>query len=196
MTITLTREEAQQLLDAWDAYDQQDLLDKAIEILRARLSAPEPEPMRLRRGDILRCIETNELCTVWATSTTGKTQVKWKANDFGSYTAEQIGDLFWVEPKPECVCGEPYTVGVHRQDGPCYQQTEPEPVAWNIKHNRQPLSSDNPHEVVAVIKREWQGLTDDEIKEIVGPWGSLPVDGYTRKLFDQIEAKLKGKNHG
>jgi len=43
-------------------------------------------------------------------------------------------------------------------------------------------------------KRKWQGLTDDEIKEIVGPWGSLPVDGYTRKLFDQIEAKLKEKN--
>ena len=43
-------------------------------------------------------------------------------------------------------------------------------------------------------QREWQGLTDEEIKEIVGPWGSLPVDGYTRKLFDQIEAKLKEKN--
>jgi hypothetical protein len=43
-------------------------------------------------------------------------------------------------------------------------------------------------------KKEWQGLTDDEIKEIVGPWGSLPIDGYTRKLFDQIEAKLKEKN--
>ena len=43
-------------------------------------------------------------------------------------------------------------------------------------------------------KKEWVGLTDDEIKEIVGPWGSLPVDGYTRKLFDQIEAKLKEKN--
>jgi hypothetical protein len=43
-------------------------------------------------------------------------------------------------------------------------------------------------------QREWQGLTDDEIKEIVGPWGSLPVDGYTRKLFDQIEAKLREKN--
>lgn len=44
-------------------------------------------------------------------------------------------------------------------------------------------------------QREWQGLTDDEIKEIVGPWGSLPVDGYTRKLFDQIDAKLKEKNN-
>jgi len=45
------------------------------------------------------------------------------------------------------------------------------------------------------FKDEWQGLTDEEIKQIVGPWGSLPVDGYTRKLFDQIEAKLKAKNH-
>ena len=30
-----------------------------------------------------------------------------------------------------------------------------------------------------------------EIKEIVGPWGDTPIKGYTRKLFDQIEAKLK-----
>ena len=43
-------------------------------------------------------------------------------------------------------------------------------------------------------KREWVGLTDDEIKEIIGPWGPTPIKGYTRKLFDQIEAKLKEKN--
>ena len=42
--------------------------------------------------------------------------------------------------------------------------------------------------------RQWQGLTDDEIKEIIGPWGETPIKGYTRKLFDQIEAKLKEKN--
>ena len=53
----------------------------------------------------------------------------------------------------------------------------------------------NPAEIhTCTPKREWQGLTDDEIKEIVGAWGSLPIDGYTRKLFDQIEAKLKEKN--
>jgi hypothetical protein len=45
-------------------------------------------------------------------------------------------------------------------------------------------------------KREWVSLTDEEIKEIIGPWGETPVKGYTRKLFDQIEAKLKEKNHG
>jgi len=43
---------------------------------------------------------------------------------------------------------------------------------------------------------EWVGLTDEEIKEIVGPWGDTPIKGYTRKLFDQIEAKLKEKNRG
>ena len=43
-------------------------------------------------------------------------------------------------------------------------------------------------------KREWQGLTEEEIKEIIGPWGETPIKGYTRKLFDQIEAKLKEKN--
>jgi hypothetical protein len=46
-----------------------------------------------------------------------------------------------------------------------------------------------------VPERGWVGLTDEEIKEIVGPWGETPIKGYTRKLFDQIEAKLKEKNN-
>ena len=41
---------------------------------------------------------------------------------------------------------------------------------------------------------QWHSLTDDEIKEIVGPWGDTPIKGYTRKLFDQIDAKLREKN--
>jgi len=45
-------------------------------------------------------------------------------------------------------------------------------------------------------QRPWVGLTDEEIKEIIGSWGDTPVKGYTRKLFDQIEAKLKEKNNG
>jgi hypothetical protein len=40
----------------------------------------------------------------------------------------------------------------------------------------------------------WVGLTDDEIKEIVGPWGDTPIKGYTRELIDKIEAKLRSKN--
>ena len=51
-------------------------------------------------------------------------------------------------------------------------------------------------ERIALPKRKWVGLTDEEIKEIIGPWGDTPIKGYTRKLFDQIEAKLKEKNGG
>ena len=80
----------------------------AITAINEALAQPERQPLTshpssvhpLRRGDILRCIETDELCTVWATSTTGKTLVKWSANNFGDYTAEQIGELFWIEPEP------------------------------------------------------------------------------------------------
>jgi hypothetical protein len=46
------------------------------------------------------------------------------------------------------------------------------------------------------MTREWVSLTDEEIKKIIGPWGETPIKGYTRKLFDQIEAKLKEKNNG
>jgi hypothetical protein len=42
--------------------------------------------------------------------------------------------------------------------------------------------------------RQWVGLTDEEIKEIIGPWGDTPIKWRKRELFDQIEAKLKEKN--
>ena len=45
-------------------------------------------------------------------------------------------------------------------------------------------------------QRPWVSLTDDQIKEIVGPWGDTPIKGYTRKLIDQIEAKLRENNNG
>ena len=48
--------------------------------------------------------------------------------------------------------------------------------------------------LASTAPRQWQALTDEEIKEIIGPWGETPIKGYTRKLFDQIEAKLKEKN--
>jgi hypothetical protein len=43
--------------------------------------------------------------------------------------------------------------------------------------------------------REWQYLTDDEIKEIVGGYSSKDgIGNYTRTLIDKIEAKIKEKN--
>ena len=49
-------------------------------------------------------------------------------------------------------------------------------------------------ETAPPAQRTWVGLTDEEIKEIVGPYGDMPIKGYTRKLVDQIEAKLREKN--
>jgi len=191
--ITLTREEAAKMLHYMDdGGTYTDDYGKLIETLRARLSAPEPEPVRLRRGDILRCIETNELCTVWATSTTGKTQVKWKANDFGQYTAEQIGDLFWVEPKPE-----------------------PEPVAWmnegdigktdwKVWAHGKPTATMPLYTVP--LQRKWQGLTDAEMDAAMDYWsapersaygGAHSADGEYVDMINTwryIEAKLKEKN--
>ena len=46
MTITLTREEAQQVMDALEAHADIGIrANKAIKTLRAKLSAPEPEPV-------------------------------------------------------------------------------------------------------------------------------------------------------
>jgi hypothetical protein len=42
-------------------------------------------------------------------------------------------------------------------------------------------------------KKEWQYLTDEEIKEIVGNYGS-GLGAYVRELFDKIEAKIREKN--
>lgn len=48
--------------------------------------------------------------------------------------------------------------------------------------------------VEMVRKKEWRGLSDLEIKRIIGWWSDDPIKGYTRKLFDQIEAALEEKN--
>jgi hypothetical protein len=73
-------------------------------------------------------------------------------------------------------------------------QPEQEPVAWYDKHG---MVTHDPFEGIRPLyaaPRPWVGLTDEEIKEIIGPWGDTPIKGYTRKLFDQIENKLKEKN--
>jgi DNA-binding transcriptional MerR regulator len=83
------------------------------------------------------------------------------------------------------------------------EQSKQKPVAWmhtsiedNIISHRPADLKKHPERWTALYPapRPWVGLTDEEIKEIIGPWGDTPIKGYTRKLFDQIEAKLKEKN--
>jgi hypothetical protein len=69
---------------------------------------------------------------------------------------------------------------------------ELEPDFWALFDENQRLRAEL--KLNTTPPQQWVGLTDDEIKEIIGPWGDTPIKGYTRKLFDQIEAKLKEKN--
>jgi hypothetical protein len=93
-------------------------------------------------------------------------------------------------------CGEVNPAEIHT----CSPQ---EPVAWfcelpdnkiSIKIVGKPTEGNWKPLYTAPPQREWQGLTDEEIKEIIGPWGGAPIKGYTRELIDKIEAKLKEKN--
>ena len=45
-----------------------------------------------------------------------------------------------------------------------------------------------------LIQREWVGLTDDEIKAIIGHNHPEGIGSYARELFKQIEDKLREKN--
>ena len=145
---------------------------------------------KLRRGDTLRCIETDELCTVWSTSTTGWTLVKWAANDFGTYTAEQIGELFWIEPR------------------------EAEPVAWDKpsasfnewwdsdrrRDNANPFTTDSfaywafEGWQAALAQRPWQGLEAEDLAQIESD--EFWQVGNHMAIAMAVEAKLKEKNHG
>jgi hypothetical protein len=53
-----------------------------------------------------------------------------------------------------------------------------------------------PSQYGTVLMKEWQGLTDEEIAEILdyGKWKHVPQ--YARNFVDAIEAKLKEKNAG
>ena len=170
--------------------------------------APVQEPVSLRRGDILRCIETDELCTVWATSTTGKTLIKWSANNFGNYTAEQIGELFWLEPKhPEIKkpqnCGTGYCSCIE-----CMMK--PSPTDWLIEfeNGQEPVGkfakftdgiwrevTDGSAGVplyTAPPQRTWVGLTDGVMCDIAMEHGLMDINWID--FARAIEAKLRSKN--
>jgi hypothetical protein len=162
------------------------------------------EPVKLRRGDILRCNESDELCTVWATSTSGKTLVKWRDNDFGSYTAEQIGELFWIEPKEE---DEPDYKALWQQmcercdeldKKLAHQEAKDEPVGL-IESLKDAQPCCGQYETCwractprgeflgqRDAQRTWVGLTNQELADC---WDTIP-----ERAMRRVEAKLKEKH--
>jgi hypothetical protein len=87
-----------------------------------------------------------------------------------------------------------------------YPEPEPEPVAWGVPNTRPTEKArfmmllhsldgcQYPEQLVPLYtappQREWQGLTDDEVKDIV--W-NLPYEP-SQEHIRAIEAKLKEKN--
>ena len=76
------------------------------------------------------------------------------------------------------------------------------PVAWidkhgNIDHGLDAILDPEDWKPLYTRPAQWSSLTDDEIKKIIGvlgDWGPTPIKGYTRWLFDKIDAALKEKN--
>ena len=142
MTITLTRDEAQQVLDALQCATPPTFSAKivedwqsAVEFLRARLSAPEPEPV------------------AWGVLNTRPTE------------RQTLMMVMIDQPPPSDFVVPLYLAPPQRE---CASEV----------HDR----------------REWQGLTDEEIMEMLdyGQYGRVPA--YARNFVDAIEAKLKEKN--
>jgi hypothetical protein len=204
MTITLTREEAQQVLDAFlgigqdaaDAMDGDAFIRCCVagRILRARLSAPEPEPV------------------------TDKYLMEVECTKCG---AKQDGVLtVTVPPQPEPHC----KTGSQCIGGKCPQcvVSEPEPVAWMYEYGtdhgdavnqifwHKNLRLEKPDGMVRNVvplytappQREWQGLTEDDVDYAVEavfkgfdmkPRNDVEIK-YLERVIKFVEAKLKEKN--
>jgi len=177
--ITLTREEAQQVLDALELHWATPPIHvrEVIQTLKTRLAQPEP--------DIV------QDAVVYGT---GITKDGKRIDPASIYKAIETPRARLSAPKHWSDCA------VHSE--PAYPAGECDcglvPVAWADKHdiereghdfyvNRQQPAKDG---VPLYTKREWQGLTDEEIKEIV--W-NLPYEP-SQEHIEAIEAKLKEKN--
>jgi hypothetical protein len=186
MTITLTREEAQQVLDALDEYrDSTEDFRVAnrcillIETLRARLSAPEPEHRDVViKGDLWRVeFLPDHAASVVLVRANYEAQpepepVAWMDEEGFTWT----GNEFPHEHKGKC---KPlYTAPPQREEG-CAECGKKSSDGWALY-------------CVKCSEREWQGLTDEEKKAIYEKADA--ENWHDQPLLEAIEAKLKEKN--
>ena len=79
-------------------------------------------------------------------------------------------------------------------------QPEQEPVAWQDPQYKTLIEPHKAHPdwiplYTAPLKREWVGLTDEDLKPLCDEW-RIMYGGYVDDFARAIEAKLKEKNHG
>jgi len=81
----------------------------------------------------------------------------------------------------------------------CFQQplyTKTKPYAWVDGNSRIQSKQIDPVDIPLYKKLPWQGLTDDELREMLDYGKSGYIAEYTRNFVNAIEAKLKEKNGG
>ncbi len=213
MTITLTREEAQQVLDALEMYltmethDEAHILEvdiapKAIELLRARLAKPDPEQTRsekmreagyTKRDTRLECDEcgkkfTRQMLPVHDCQPEPEQQLEWdEVFDYAtaaycrsSASKETLRLCFQHRNPQQEQVAIPWTANelmdfakgiASIYNTPPVRQADSEPVAFICQGNA--YMADDVDEYcrakhtplyTAPPQREWQGLTDEEIR--------------------------------
>jgi hypothetical protein len=178
MTITLTREEAQSVLDAleqldgWDTATQGDIVfdpSDEIEILRARLAQPEPEPVE-QDGS---WVSVHKSCVqdCWCHKCNEHTVVK-----VGGYDIPYKATTMILCPD----CGNKRCPKANDHDNACTGSNE----------LGQPGSA---YADTAPPQREWQGLTAAEMMELL-PKNNDVLEKRIAEFACAIEAKLKEKN--
>jgi len=164
--ITLTREEAQQVLDALKCIynmDKERIHHQAITILRARLAQPEP---------------------------------KAKYNDIISDGGLDPRNKYDQQPEP---VGWIYEDDEGRM---MFSQMPENPPFWEPVYRSRsvPTKLMNVGGVLEKVgyikKKEWQGLTDEEMMQLYIELKSVAGFYSLEKYGRSIEAKLKEKNHG
>ena len=151
-------------------------ISNAILALRAALDAP-----LYRRGTIVRCLESDELATVYTTSIDGDAWVKWPDGSIGTYTSEQMGKAFAIEPKwqePEPVWIQSTHLDWARRE-PSMCRLEPTQRLPDFV----PLYAGS---------REWVDITDGELFDL---WMKSPAETEDKFAFVKAAlAKQKEKN--
>ena len=174
------RELMQQALDALEYLPEMSGIEEAIQALRDRLAQPEPEPV-IPAG-VITAIRNAGLTLV-------QTQHGYHLQRIEGIKAQPE---LYKQPEDNRLLMKAYRAIYEKHP-------KPEPVAWGIANTRptekNPLMMvmlDEPkpsHLVVPLYtappKREWVGLTDEE----VDAWGPL-----IQPIVRSIEAKLKEKN--
>jgi len=229
MTITLTREEAQQVLDALEEYvgvvvsvndpnnwttkvsDGGEPARKAIETLRTRLE--QPQPFQVLPHDFSRAVEQQVLAVLeWNLPLIedfgDKEQLHEQHKAIETLRAKLSAHEPYKQPEDNRLLMQAYRA-IHEK------QPEPEPVAWmwdvyngagyssrgiGFQQTDIPFAKHTPL-YIAPPQREWQGLTDKEIlaDEVLRyhfglNGGAGPVSKKGKAVIEAVTSKLKEKN--